>query len=277
MNYRHGFHAGNHADVLKHVVLLAICEALTAKPAPCFALDTHGGRGRYKLDAEAALRTGEAASGVGKLGTARSPAIARYTAALAACRAAHGNNAYPGSPWLLKHALRPQDRIVACELHPDEAAWLKTNFLDDPEVSVQERDGYAAMKALLPPRGGDGARIARGLVLIDPPYEAPDELARAATALGAALKRFGHGMYLWWRPLKNPSALAAADGEARAQGAKATLRADLWVAAPTTEGRLVGSSVYLINPPFGLREALEQALPFLADALTKGQSGWRLR
>ena len=183
MNYRHGFHAGNHADVLKHVVLLAICDALAAMPAPCFALDTHGGRGRYKLDAEAALRTGEAASGVGKLGTARSPAIARYTAALAACRAAHGNNAYPGSPWLLKHALRPQDRIVACELHPDEAAWLKTNFLDDPQVSVQERDGYAAMKALLPPRGGDGARIARGLVLIDPPYEA--QLEEFDTALAA--------------------------------------------------------------------------------------------
>jgi 23S rRNA (adenine2030-N6)-methyltransferase len=113
-------------------------------------------------------------------------------------------------------------------------------------------------------------------VLIDPPYEAAGELERAARALGAALRRFGHGTYLWWRPLKSLPALDAADAEARAQGALKTLRADLWTMAPTRPDKLAGSSLCLVNPPFGLDAALREALPFLADALTKGQSGWRL-
>src|SRR5688572_1747984 len=160
MNYRHAFHAGNHADVLKHVALLALCDALVAKPAPCFALDTHAGRGLYSLDAEAAQRTGEAAGGVGRLAGTGDPAIARYLAAIAACRAEYGDKAYPGSPWLLAHALRDVDRITCCELHPDEAALLQDYFRNDPRMAVQERDGYAAMKALLPPRFGE-QRFAR--------------------------------------------------------------------------------------------------------------------
>jgi 23S rRNA (adenine2030-N6)-methyltransferase len=132
-------------------------------------------------------------------------------------------------------------------------------------------DGWEALTALLPPVQK------RGFVLIDPPYEAAGELERSARAFGPALKRFGHGGYLWWRPLKRFAALDAADAEARTQGAKQTLRADLWTAAPTPDGKLVGSSVLLINPPYGLEEALRESLPFLADALTKGQSGWDLR
>jgi 23S rRNA (adenine2030-N6)-methyltransferase len=112
--------------------------------------------------------------------------------------------------------------------------------------------------------------------LLDPPYEAKDELARAARAIGAALKRFGHGIYLWWRPFKTESELDAADAEARAQGARSTLRADLWIAPPATDGRLAGSSVLFINPPFGLEAALREALPFLSAALAQGESGWRL-
>jgi len=148
MNYRHAFHAGNHADVLKHVVLLAVCDALLRKPAPCFALDTHAGRGLYALDADPAQRTGEADAGVGKLlamPAAGDPCIARYLDAIRACRAAHGEHAYPGSPWLLAHALRAQDRIACCELQPDEAAILKANFRGDPRVAVHQRDGYAAI------------------------------------------------------------------------------------------------------------------------------------
>ena len=115
-----------------------------------------------------------------------------------------------------------------------------------------------------------------GLALIDPPYEAPDELMFSARALGPALKRFGHGVYLWRRPLKSPSALAAADGEAIAQGARETLRADLWVDAPKPDGKLVGSSVFLINPPYGLEAALREALAPLAALLSVGKHGWRI-
>jgi len=137
-------------------------------------------------------------------------------------------------------------------------------------VQVHQRDGWEALGALLPPAQK------RGLVLIDPPYEAPDELTRGARAFGPALKRFGHGAYLWWRPMKSESALSAADAEVRAQGARETLRADLWVDAPQPEGKLTGSSLLFINPPFGVEAGLREALPFLADALTKGRSGWRV-
>ena len=195
MNYRHAFHAGNHADVLKHVVLLALCDALTAKPAPCFALDTHGGRGLYKLDGESAQKTGEAQDGIARLvaESPRDPAVQRYLTAVRACRQAHGSHAYPGSPWLLAHALREQDHIAACELLPEEAAVLSDNFARDPRVSVHARDGYAAIKAMLPPKHG-ATRFARGLVLIDPPYEAQlDEFDIAIKALREGLSRFEPG------------------------------------------------------------------------------------
>src|SRR6478672_1370256 len=173
MNYRHSFHAGNHADVLKHVVLLALCDALVAKPTPVFAMDTHAGRGLYKLDGEAAARTGEAQDGIARLlaEAPRAPPVLRYLGAVKACRQQHGAHAYPGSPWLLAHALREQDRIAACELHPEEANVLRDAFAGDPRVAVHARDGYAAVKALLPPKHGT-IKFARGLVLVDPPYEA---------------------------------------------------------------------------------------------------------
>src|SRR3546814_7295696 len=133
MNDRHAFHAGNHADVLKHVALLALCDALVAKPSACFALDTHAGRGLYRLESSSARRTGEADDGIGRLlaERPREPAIARYLSAVEACRKAHGHDAYPGSPWLLAHALRDHDRIACCELQPVEAAALRANFAGD--------------------------------------------------------------------------------------------------------------------------------------------------
>ncbi|BCT91271.1 ribosomal RNA large subunit methyltransferase J [Lysobacter helvus] len=283
MNYRHGFHAGNHADVLKHVVLLALCDALVAKPAPCFALDTHAGRGRYKLDAEAAKRTGEAEGGIGRLRAARAPAIARYLAAIDACRAAHGANSYPGSPWLLANALREQDRLVCCEIQPDEFAWLKTNFLDrtpeqHTEVTVQQRDGYAAMKALLPPRGGDGTRIARGLVLIDPPYESQmEEFDTALAALRDAIARWPQATYVLWYPIKVRRALHAFHRAAGLLPAKSALIAELRVRDEDSPLRMNGSGLLVLNPPWKLDAALKPALHELADALgEEGRGGWRV-
>jgi 23S rRNA (adenine2030-N6)-methyltransferase len=198
------------------------------------------------------------------------PLVARYLDAVRGFNADGALRTYPGSPALVTTNLRDEDVLIACELHPEEHAALKRALPRQANVQIHARDGWEALGGLLPPAQR------RGLVLIDPPYEDPDELAHTARALGPALKRFGHGTYVWWRPLKSDAALDAADAEARAQGAKETLRADLWVAQPTRDGRLVGSSVFLINPPFGLREALAEALPFLAEALTKGQSGWNL-
>ncbi|MCL4714465.1 MAG: 23S rRNA (adenine(2030)-N(6))-methyltransferase RlmJ [Hyphomonadaceae bacterium] len=263
---------GNHADVLKHAVLLFCLEALRRKPAPFAVLDTHAGRGLYDLGGAEAERSPEWRDGIGRIWDwpAPPPLVARYLAAVRGFNQDGALRVYPGSPALATTQLREQDVLMACELHPEEHAALRRALPRQPNVQVHARDGWEALGALSPPPQR------RGLVAIDPPYEAPDELAKAARALGPALKRFGHGAYLWWRPLKSESALAAADDEARAQGAKDTLRADLWVDRPQAEGRLVGSSVLLINPPYGLEEELRDALPFLAEALTKGRPGWRL-
>ncbi|HWA01560.1 MAG TPA: 23S rRNA (adenine(2030)-N(6))-methyltransferase RlmJ [Caulobacterales bacterium] len=273
MNYRHAFHAGNHADVLKHLVLVFCLDALKRKPAPFAVLDTHAGPGLYDLHSEEAARSPEWRDGIARLWEwDAAPPLAR--AYVDAVRAANPDGAlrfYPGSPALIAGALRDDDRLAACELHKDDALALKARFRAARNVETHARDGWEAMGALLP------FPERRGLVLIDPPYEAPDELERAARALGPALRRFGHGLYLWWRPMKSESALAAADAETRAQGARASLRADLWVDTPTSEGKLSGSSMFLINPPYGLDEALRQTLPALSERLgVEGRGGWRV-
>ena len=269
MNYRHGFQAGNHADVLKHVVLLALCDALTAKPAACFALDTHGGRGLYRLDGESARKTGEAMDGIARLQAEapRDPAIQRYLAAVRACRLQHGPHAYPGSPWLLMHALREQDRIAACELLPEEAAALAANFAGDPRMAVHQRDGYAAIRALLPPRHGE-TRFARGLVLIDPPYEAQlEEFDTALPAIREALARWPQGMVALWYPIKRRRALQAFHRRAAALEAKSALVLELLVRPDDSPLRMNGSGMLVLNAPWRFDQSMRPALAALAASL----------
>ncbi|QNN47450.1 23S rRNA (adenine(2030)-N(6))-methyltransferase RlmJ [Thermomonas brevis] len=269
MNYRHAFHAGNHADVLKHVVLLALCDALTAKPSPCFALDTHGGRGLYKLDGEAAQKTGEAQDGIARLQAEapRDPAVQRYLAAVRACRAQHGAHAYPGSPWLLAHALREQDRIAACELHPEEANVLRGHFTGDARMAMHARDGYAAIKALLPPKQG-ATKFARGLVLIDPPYEAQlDEFDIALAALKEGLARWPQGMFALWYPIKQGRALQPFRRAAGKLPAKSALLLELLVRPDDSPLRMNGSGMLLLNPPWQFDAAMRPALDAIRAAL----------
>lgn len=284
MNYRHAFHAGNHADVLKHVVLLALCDALTAKPAPLFALDTHAGRGLYPLDGASAQRTGEAEGGIGRLlaEAPRHPAITRYLAAVKACRGEHGAHTYPGSPWLLAHALREDDRIAACELEPEESAQLKANFARDPRVAAHARDGYGAMKAMLPPRLGT-VRFNRGLVLIDPPFEAQlQEFDTALAALRDSLGRWPQGMYALWYPIKRRRALQPFYRRAATLPAKSALTAELLVRADDSPLRMNGSGLLLLNPPWQFDQTLNAVLPLLARALGETAAAtadvaWRIR
>lgn len=269
MNYRHAFHAGNHADVLKHVVLLSLCDALTAKPTPLFALDTHAGRGLYALDSASAQRTGEAEGGIARLvaEAPKHPAIHRYLAAVRACRSAHGSTAYPGSPWLLAHALREQDRIAACELMPEEAGQLKANFAADPRVAAHARDGYAAMKALLPPRIGE-TRFARGLVLVDPPYEAQlEEFDSILAALRDALGRWPQGCYAVWYPIKRRRSLQPFFRRAATLPGKGVLAAELMVHPDDSPLRMNGSGMLLVNPPWQFDTLLGDVLPRVQRAL----------
>ena len=271
MNYRHAFHAGNHGDVLKHVVLVASCDALARKPAPVFALDTHAGRGAYALDDAPAMRTGESGGGFAKLAAARpdDPLLCRYLELVRACRAELGAEAYPGSPWLLAHARREQDRIACCELQAEEAAALKARFRDDPRVAVHQRDGYAAIRALLPPTV-DGVRFGRGLVLVDPPYEAQQaEFDAALRALREGLQRWPQAGFALWYPVKQRRALAPFLRSARHLPARSALLVELAVRAEDSPLRMNGSGMLLLNPPWQLDGTLAPALAGLHAALAE--------
>lgn len=267
MNYRHAFHAANHADVLKHSVLLHWLSHLKRKPAPFAALDSHAGPGLYDLASAAALRSPEWRDGLGRLWDWADPPLL-IAALLDAARAHNPDGAlrfYPGSPQLIADALRAADRLVAVERHPADVAELRGRFRGVRGVQVHERDAWEALGALFP------FPEKRGLILIDPPYEAPDELDRAAAAVRDLLRRAPHAQILWWRPLKDEAALVRADAEALALARAEFLRLDLAVAAPAREGPLRASSLLAINPPYTLREAAHACIPALPQRLAQGE------
>jgi len=268
MNYRHGYHAGNFADVLKHVALCELLRLLTGKDKKLFVLDTHAGAGGYDLASSLARRTGEAEAGIVRLAGlpkgGMPAAVARYLAAVAAYDRKFGPaggkpRRYPGSPRLVRAALRPGDRFVACELHPKEALALKREFAGDRAVEVRQADGYKALKALLPPVER------RGLVLIDPPFEAPDEYERLLRALRQGVRRFATGCYAVWYPIKDEAASAfAAD---LASFKPTVLEMQLEGIEP---GRLAACGLAVINPPWRFEEAMREALPWIAVHLGPG-------
>jgi 23S rRNA (adenine2030-N6)-methyltransferase len=273
VNYRHGFHAGNHADVLKHVVLLALLEAFGRKDTPYFVLDTHAGRGRYLLQGEQADATGEAQGGIFRLYVLRGlPALVqRYLRLVQADNPVGALLTYPGSPLLAAQVMRPQDRLVACEIQPEEARALAALFKDDARVGVQPRDGYGAMKALLPPKAHTKG-ISRGLVLVDPPYEAQeDELDTVLQALDDALARFPTGVYAVWYPIKRRKSLAKFLRKAALLPARSALVAEVLVRHDNSPLRLNGSGMLVVNAPYQVDQALEPVLPALARLL--GETG----
>lgn len=278
MNYLHAFHAGNHADVLKHVTVLALVDALKRKDSPFFLLDTHAGRGHYLLAATESRKTGEADAGILRMmREARMPEVVeRYLRAVEANNPVGALVAYPGSPLLMAQAMREQDRLAACELHPDEAAELKTLFARDARVAVHARDGYAAIKALLPPKSGT-ARIARGLVLIDPPYEVQDaEYPLIIAALRETLARWPQAMCAVWYPIKQRRTLHPFFRKAAALPVKSALVAELQIRPDDSPLRLNGSGMLLLNPPWRFEQVLAPALPALKKALGETGASTRL-
>ncbi|MBS0527331.1 MAG: 23S rRNA (adenine(2030)-N(6))-methyltransferase RlmJ [Proteobacteria bacterium] len=265
MNYRHGYHAGNYADVLKHLVLVELLRLLTAKDKKLFVLDTHSGAGGYDLAAGPAMRTREAEAGIRRLmampRAGMPAAVVRYLAAVAAYDRKFGRGEglrhYPGSPRLVRAALRPGDRFVACELHPQEALSLKREFAGDRAVEVRQADGYHALKALLPPVER------RGLVMIDPPFEKTDEFETLSRGLKHALRRFATGCYAIWYPIKDEEAVAAFE-ETLAGFKVLILEARVNVVA---EGKLGACGIAVINPPWTFQEAMAESLPWLAAPL----------
>jgi 23S rRNA (adenine2030-N6)-methyltransferase len=259
MNYRHLYHAGNFADVLKHGLLCWIVAYLQQKEAPLAFIDTHAGRGIYDLSAPEALKTAEAGQGIARvLACANPPAALEPYLRLVREQAAQS---YPGSPLLLARMARPHDRITACELHPDEAAALRQATAGIKQVRVLEADGYQRLSALVPPPEK------RGLVLMDPPFEQPDELSALAAAFIAAHRKWPTGVFLLWFPLKDRARFGRFLDELRSAPISKLSLCQLDV--DRTEG-MGATGLVIANAPYTLEAEWAPALAWLARTLARG-------
>jgi 23S rRNA (adenine2030-N6)-methyltransferase len=267
MNYRHAFHAGNFADVFKHAILTRILVHLREKPAPFRVIDVHAGAGLYDLAAEESQRTGEWKNGIGRLFAAELPELRPEAAALlapylAAVRASNPGGRlrhYPGSPLIVAELLRANDRLIACELEPAAAAALGRRLHGVRQAKAIVFDGWAALSAYIPPKER------RGLVLLDPSYEAADEFARLAAALVSAWRKWRTGIYMAWYPIKNrngPDALARTVARG---GIEKALRLELTIGPTAADGPLAGCGLVVINPPWRLAEEAELVLGALME------------
>jgi 23S rRNA (adenine2030-N6)-methyltransferase len=267
MNYRHAYHAGNFADVLKHAALVAILGHFRRKPAAFAVVDTHAGRGVYDLEGVEAKKTAEADSGIRKL-LQRSELPGVLGAYVDLVRS-FGPDRYPGSPLIAARLLREKDRLVAIEKHPEECAELKAALAGDGRSRVICGDGYRALGKLVPPPER------RGLVLIDPPYEADDEFETATRALMQAYRRFATGIFLFWYPVKERPRVDAAAGELVTAGVRELIRLDLDLGAES-EGGLRATGLLVANPPYGFAAQMTLAGEFLAQLLGKpARAGYR--
>jgi 23S rRNA (adenine2030-N6)-methyltransferase len=274
MNYRHAFHAGNFADVLKHVVLARVIAYLQRKPQPIRVIETHAGAGLYTLGSEAAERTGEWRDGVGRMDAAFDPAVETllepWRLALAGSRVRHGDATYPGSPALCRELMRPDDVYLGAELHRPTFDDLVALIGRDRRMKALHLDGWVALRANVPPRER------RGLVLIDPAFEAADEWAAMTRELIAAWHKWPTGCFIAWYPLKNPRLADDFAGALGASGAGNVLRLELMVDDLATAGKLAGAGLLIINPPWTLRSEAEALLPALASRLAQGpRAGYR--
>lgn len=279
MNYRHIYHAGNFADVVKHTVLALAIERLKLKDAPFRVIDTHAGIGSYDLGSEAAQKTGEWRGGIGRLvGPEAAPLPARVAEVLAPyLDVVRGLNPpgdivrYPGSPRIARALLRPHDRLVANELHPQDNVSLKGAFDRDSLTQVMALDGWIALKALLPPKER------RAVILIDPPFEEAGELDRLIGALAEGVKRFATGVYLLWYPIKDKRQIRAFKQRLAGMRLPKLACVDLQVRKAEDPSVLSGCGVVMLNPPYGLDAALRVAMPVLAERLVvEGRGRWSL-
>jgi 23S rRNA (adenine2030-N6)-methyltransferase len=253
MNYRHAYHAGNHGDVLKHAVLAKLIACLHEKPSPVFILDTHAGIGAYDLTAEEAVKTADWEAGIGRLFGQPSEILAPYLAVVASLNPDGVLTRYPGSPAIAAETLRQGDRLVLAELHPEDSEILRRWARGRAGIAVHRRDGYEAIGAFLPPREG------RGLVIVDPPYEAPDEFGRLAAAIVAGCRRWPAGRWLIWHPVKDRAPVWRLQEALLEGGIDRVLMGEMLV-RPADGVSLAGSGVILINPPFGFEIWLNAAL-----------------
>jgi 23S rRNA (adenine2030-N6)-methyltransferase len=276
VNYQHEFHAGNFADVFKHAVLCRILHYLRGKPAAFRVIDTHAGAGLYELTGEKAMRGGEWQSGIGRLMAAQLPSaiaalLSPYLEVVRAVNDRDRLRVYPGSPALARAWLRPQDRLIACELEPKAAVSLHRNLRGDSRIKTLTVDGWTALNAYVPPKER------RGVVLVDPPFEADHDFPRLASGLAAAHRKWATGIYTLWYPIKgrrDPDALAK---RVRRLALAKALRAEVLVTPLSDPSRLNGAGIIVVNPPWTLESELSALLPALSGILGRdGKGGFRL-
>ena len=265
MNYRHAFHAGNHGDCLKHAVLVWLLRAMQRKTAGFLYLETHAGVGYYDLESGPASRTGEWRAGIARLLAADPPPLADWLALVRASRQ------YPGSPALAATLARPQDRVALCELHPEDVVALRNMFRGRNNIGVHARDGWQALRALLP------APERRALVLIDPPYEAQEETARLVAGIALARSRMPGAVVAAWLPLKHRAPQVSLLGDLAQRGVRDLVLAELTLRPPLDPVRLNGSAMLIANPPFGWQDGLAPILGAIAGELAEPEGGWELR
>jgi 23S rRNA (adenine2030-N6)-methyltransferase len=270
MNYRHAYHAGNHGDVLKHAVLTASIERLHEKTTPLFLLDTHAGIGAYDLTGVEAGKTQEWQAGIGAVLAANAPALRNYLDIIRALNPDGEVRHYPGSPAIMASSMRPGDRMVLSELHPEDAETLRRWAYGKPGVAVHRRDAYEALKAFLPPAEG------RGLIVVDPPYEATDEYERVARAVVAGHRRWPGGRWMIWHPVKERAPIWRLEEALLAGGVGNVLIVELLI-RPVDGVSLAGSGLILVNPPFGLEPWLAEALPQIQAAIAPQHRSHALR
>lgn len=276
MNYRHAYHAGNFADVTKHIVLTRILEYLKQKDKAFRVIDTHAGVGLYDLAAGEAARTGEWQDGIGKIADAQiaEPVKSLIAPWLKAVRSVNSDTSlkkYPGSPKLTRMLLRKQDRLSAIELHPEDARLLAKQFTDDFQVRVIELDGWLALGAHVPPKEK------RGLVLVDPPFEEKDEFERLTTRFRAGFERWPTGIFALWYPIKDRKAVAQFRKDLKATGIPKILDTELYIRGPSPEPRLDGTGMIIVNPPYTLAAELKQIFPEITRLMGQDKGAfWRV-
>jgi 23S rRNA (adenine2030-N6)-methyltransferase len=246
---------------MKHALLVWLVTALQRKPANFSVLDTHAGAGRYALDSGPAQRTQEWRQGIGRLLDDTPSPLKSYVDLVQRL------GLYPGSPALVRGLLRPGDRLACCELHPDDAAALKRQFLHDRQVAVHRRDGWEALGALLPPAER------RGLIVIDPPFEQPDEFAALAQGLCTGYRRFRSGAFAVWYPVKHRAPVRLFHTALRESGLRDIVCAEFMLRAPLDPARLNGCGLAIVNPPFGFEPAASAILEALLHRLGNRETG----
>ncbi|MGH8373440.1 MAG: 23S rRNA (adenine(2030)-N(6))-methyltransferase RlmJ [Gammaproteobacteria bacterium] len=271
MNYRHAYHAGNFADIMKHGVLVSLLQALSRKPKPWCYYDTHAGAGLYDTAAGMAAKTGEAESGIGRLwrvkGNVPAPLVELHRIVMGFNQGEPAEaipRHYPGSPAIAAALARDHDRLIVAERHPEEAALLRQQFHRDRRVAVHERDGYEMIRALVPPPER------RGLVLMDPPFEREDEFSVLAETCIAAHTRWPDGVYALWYPVKDPAVIARFHRRLRQSGMTRLLVAQLAI-GPVTAASLTASGMVVVNPPWQTDQSIADLLAFLARTLAPAQ------